>query len=413
VGAFEEIYSLRFFSILRIMNYMIIILSCLIFLSLLAYLSKTTLNEKYKSPTTLPPNYTKYNTGLTEISTDPSGVPLAFDEDKNNFNYTQLYYAFLVQLFKTMSANKKEYPKNLVKYRAKNTVDYHDMDALNLLMKPLLKRMAVLSNFRTDFWITGYESWKVFQVINSPLKINEIDCFVYDRVGLTQIRLLIQLIELPNKDAVNKYECREIKDKKLETCAAMTTPEFPKYPIGIPSDDQLIPLPTEVIVSGKDIENHNGVDFPVPCSFEKLWINWVEIVNSSLVLNAFENFNDVQLEGINQIPFDYTKYTPPDGRQNPYQWSAQATNQWPTLNTQPKNLKAYPSTPVPFVWDSQGCRPEVHPTRRTPGIRTGLEQEPLTASYNPGMFDVPRKVTEYKWMFENSAVIPALQYEGY
>ena len=393
-------------------NKIIFVLIALIILSIIAY-SSTTFNENYKSPTTLPPNYTKYNTGLTEISNDPSGEPLAFDPDKNNFNYTQLYYAFLVQLFKTMSENKKEYDKTLVKYYAKNTVDYHNMDALNALMKPLLKRMAVLSNERTDFWIVGYESWKIYQVNDSPLKINEIDCWVYDRIGLTQLRLLLQLIEMPKPECIGKYECKYVNDEKLETCAAMTTPEFPKYVIGIPSNDQLIPLPTEVVVSGKDIENYNGVDFPVPCGFEKIWINWVEIINSTLTLNSLEEYKDEQLPGLNKIPFDYTKYTPPDGRQNPYQWPARATNQWPTLDTQPLNIKAYPATPVPFIWDSQGIRPKVNPTRNAPGIRTSLEQEPLTASYNPNMFDVPRKVTQYKWMFENSQVIPALQYEGY
>lgn len=394
------------------MYHIIFIIISLILLSVLAFISKKGTSEFYKSPTKLPPNYTKYNTELTEISNDPTGEPLAFDPDKNNFNYTQLYYAFLIQLFKTMSVNKKNYEKTLVKYYAKNTVDYHAMDALNIMMKPVLKEISDLSKGRTDFWITGYESWKIFQVNNSPLKINEIDLFLYDRIGWTQIRLLLQIAEMPTKDAVGKYECRLINDKDLKTVAELTTPEFPTYPIGIGSNDQLIPLPTEVESTGRVVDNTNGVNFPVPCSFEKVWVNWVEIVNSSLVLNAFEEYKDEQLSGLNKIPFDYTKYTPPGGRQNPYQWSADATNQWPTLDGQPKDVKAWPCKTRPYTWNSLGVQEKVKSNPRCPGVRKGLEQEPLTASFFNSYFDQPRNVTEYKWMFNLNSVIPSMMYHS-
>jgi len=394
------------------MYYIILILTLLIILSLVAFFGRENINEKYKSPTTLPPNYTKYNTQLTHISNDPTGEPLAFDPDKNNFNYTQLYYAFLIQMFKTMSMYKKAYDKKLVKYYAKNTVDYHAMDALTLMMKPVLLKMTELSRGRSDWWIQGFESWKIYQVVNSPLKINEIELFIYDRVNWTGLRILIEIVELPKKEAIGKYECRNVNNPNMETVASLTTPEFPTYPIGIPSDDQLIPLPTEVIISGKDVENQNGVNFPIPCPFEKIWVNWIEIVNSNLVLNAFEEYPDKQLSGIDKIPFDYTKYTPPDGKQNPYQWPAQATNQWPTLNTQPKGIKNWAATPEPFVWYSDGTIPKVYPTREAPGLRHDLVQTPLTASLDPSMFNYPRGQTDYTWMFSNTAIIPSQMYHS-
>lgn len=389
----------------------IIILIAIIILLLVGYGMKRSV-ENYKSPSYPPPNYRKYNTGLTEISNDPSGEPLAFNPNKNNFNYTQLYYAFLIQLFKTMSKDKKEYNKKLVKYYAKNTVDYHAMDALNMLMKPILKKMEKLSNGRCDFWLVGYESWKIYQVDDSALKINEIDCFIYDRIGWTEVRLLIQLAEVPSKNCIGKYECRKNDNPNLKTVAELTTPEFPTYPIGIGSNDQLIPLPTQVMISGNEVQTSDGINFPIPCSFEMVWVNWVEIVNSSLVLNAFEEYSDKQLSGLQKIPFDFTKYTPPGGRQNPYQWTAQATNQWPTLDDQPKDEKAWPCKTTPFRWNSLGVQEKVKPTARCPGVRHSLEQEPLTASFYNGYFDIPRKNTDYLWMFDNTAVIPALQYMG-
>jgi len=368
---------------------------------------KQKIAEPYKAPTSIPPNYNKYNTNLTHISNDPTGEPLAFNP-KNNFNYTQLYYAFLVQLFQALSFQRKIYEKTLVKNYPKNTIDTHARDKLDLLIKPLLKRIKQIAPM-TDFWLVGYESWRIYQVKNDPIKINQIDCFIYDRIGWTEIRLLLEICELPKKNAINSTQCRQINNKNLKTCAQETTPQFPRYFVGYPTNDQLIPLPTEVIITEKTVQNLNGVNYPIPCPFEKIWINWIEIVNSNLTLNSFEKFNGKQLSGINKIPFDYSKW---DGGNNPYQLPNRATNQWPTIDSQPPNIKAWPCTPVPFVWDSLGNRPIVQPTKRCPGIRTSLTQQPLTTSYDPSMFQYPRNITKYTWMFDNSKIIPALQYMG-
>jgi len=42
-----------------------------------------------------------------------------------------------------------------------------------------------------------------------------------------------------------------------------------------------------------------------------------------------------------------------------------------------------------------------------------LEQEPLTASLDPSMFNYPRGITQYTWLFANSNRDMGLQYEGY
>ena len=285
------------------------------------------------------------------------------------------------------------------------------MDKLRILMDSFLAKIRELAP-QTDFWVTGYESWRIYQDKDSPLKINQIDCFIYDRVNWTQVRLLLEIIEMPTKESMGKYECRHINDKSLQTCAKETTPEFPTYPVGYPVNNQLIELPTETITSGNQVANYKGINFPIPCPFEKLWINWVEIVNSSLVLNAFENYPDKQLEGIYNIPFDHSEYKL-KGKYFPYQDINRVTNQWPTINTQPKGVEPWPCTPVPFVWDSQGVRPEVKPTRTCPGKRTSLFETELTASYDPSMFNYPRGVTDYTWLFANTNKDMGLAYEGY
>ena len=374
-----------------------------------AYIFRKKIFENYKAPTTIPPNYEKYNTQLTHIANDPSGEPLAFDP-KNNFNYTQLYYAFLVQLFQSLSSKKKKYDMKLVENYAKNTIDYNNLDSLNIIMKPLVLKIKEIAP-QTDFWIVGYESWRIYQDNNSPLKINQIDCWVYDRVNWTQLRLFLEICEMPKKGAEGKYECRFKGDKKLKTCAEETTPEFPMYTIGIPSHDQLIPLPTEVVITGRDVENLRGVDFKIPCPFEKIWINWVEIFNSGLVLNAFENFKDEQLKGYDKPILDYTVYK--SDNNSPYQDPNQVTNQWPTLDTQPKGVKNWACSMIPFVWDQFGQLPAKTPTRTCPGKRYDLEQTPLTTSLDPSMFNYPRGQTQYTWLFANTNKDMGLQYEGY
>jgi hypothetical protein len=394
---------------------MLIIILIIIIIVIAIINTKRDCEEKYiNKPTVLggnPPNYTDYNTDLTHISNDPSGEPLAFDE-KNNFNYTQLYYAFLVQLFKRISEKSKKYEKKLVRDYAKNTIDYHNMDKLNIMIRPLLDKMNELSENRTDFWLVGYESWKIYEVADSPIKINQVDCFVYERVGWTQIRLLFEICELPKKGEIGKYDCKRGGNGK--NIAELTTPEFPFYHVGTPSEDQLIPTPTSVLTSGNEVDSFKGVSFPIPCPFEKIWVNWIEIVNSSLVLNAFEKFENKEIKGFDKPVFDYTLWKKKEN--SPYQLPARIENQWITLDTQPKGEKAWPCGVYDYTWNSQGVqsrkqRPEGG--KDCKGIRKGLEQEPLTTSLDPSMFNYPRGITQYTWLFANSNRDMGLQYEGY
>lgn len=389
--------------------YIQILLILTVIIIILAFVYKKKLFENYKAPTTLPPNYEKYNTQLTHIANDPSGEPLAFDP-KNNFNYTQLSYAFFVQLFQTISQYKKKYDMVLKENYAKNTIDYNNLDSLNQIMRPLLLEIKKLAP-KTDFWVTGYESWRIYQDKNSPLKINQIDCWVWDRVHLTQLRLFLEICEMPKKDGDGKYECRYKSDPNIKTCTQESTPDFPRYIIGIPSNDQIIPLPTEVIETGNEVINFKGLDFKVPCDYEKIWINYVEIFNSSLVLNAYENFKDEQLKGYDTPILDYTVWRSKNN--SPIQDPNRVNNQWPTLEDQPKGIKAYPSQMYPFVWDLAGLLPANTPTPKAPGKRYDLEQTPLTASFFNSYFNQPRGQTEYTWLFANTNKDMGLQYEGY
>lgn len=82
-------------------------------------------------------------------------------------------------------------------------------------------------------------------------------------------------VKNPNKWMKNKFA----------TCAEYTTFPFPKYFIGYPAIEQSIPLPTEVIVTGRDILSTKGIDPEWP-NFKALWLNAVWQKNSDLALGT-------------------------------------------------------------------------------------------------------------------------------
>lgn len=329
----------------------------------------------------------KYDTNLTEVSN-------VFNDKQLHYNHTQLYYIFLLQLFNALSVNRVNYDMELVEDYPKNTLDFNVRDRLDAIVKPLLKKIMETVKM-VDFYVTGYESLKVYAVKNSNIRINKVDLFVYDRDGWVALRLLLEIAEIP----------KVLPPKgKLMTCAEYTTPEFPTYFIGYPAKNQFIPLPSQVVVSGRQVLNigeEGGVDYPMPVPFERAWINSVEIINSNLTLGALEKFEGEQLPGMNNIPFDYTNWDKWNDGNTPYIIPARLRNQWPRIKSQPKDRKAWPCMPTNFVWNSMGIEPEAKPTKECPGVRTSLLQQPLTTSKYPDYFDKPRKIGEYSWLFNN------------
>ena len=73
---------------------------------------------------------------------------------------------------------------------------------------------------------------------------------------------------------------------QIKTCAEYTTFPFPKYFIGYPTFDQMIPLPTQVISTGPGLVlSHGGVTADYP-NFESLHLNRVWMENSDLALGT-------------------------------------------------------------------------------------------------------------------------------
>ena len=160
----------------------------------------------------------------------PPGVAYTLENDldiqnpKMQKNYTQTYFAFLLQLFAALSSKRKAYNTTLLENHAKNTIDSNAQDKLNILVQPVLSRIKEIAPM-TEFWQVGYETWKVYKIDNSPLLLNKIDMFIYDRIGWTELRILLEICELP-KGAPT--DCRKKGDPSFVSVAEKTTPEFPR-----------------------------------------------------------------------------------------------------------------------------------------------------------------------------------------
>ena len=123
-------------------------------------------------------NYLKYNTDLTKIAINPSGNPLDYKPLKENYNYTKLYYIFLIELFKALSVNKEDYKIKLIDKFPKSIINSNITNTLDMLVKPILGRIKQIAPM-TDFWLVGYDNYDLYEIKNSNLKLHKINCFLY------------------------------------------------------------------------------------------------------------------------------------------------------------------------------------------------------------------------------------------
>jgi hypothetical protein len=82
-------------------------------------------------------------------------------------------------------------------------------------------------------------------------------------------------------DQPEKWQARNF----VPTCAAYTSFPFPRYFMGYPALEQMIPLPTQVIVTSREVLSQGGKDADWP-RFKSLYLNRVWMENSDLALGT-------------------------------------------------------------------------------------------------------------------------------
>ena len=206
------------------------------------------------------------------------------------------------------------------------------------------------------------------------------ELFVRETKNCFNLKLRINLLTVTHKNTFSTYmKYNENADRKA----------FQYYPIGIPSLYQWIPDPMQVIPTGNDVLSDTSIKYPQLDNIQYLYINYIKIENSTLVLHPFEPTPTIDnLGGSSDNILETSQVT---GDKSPYIEPAVIRNRWPILDTQPPFLKAWPCMPESQDWDYLGIyEPIVRPTQNCPGIRSSTKQQPLCGQFWPTLPTIPR-----------------------
>jgi hypothetical protein len=172
------------------------------------------------------------------------------------------------------------------------------------------------------------------------------------------------------------------------------------FSIGIPSKNQFIPLPTEVITTSLEVLGTDGINFHRPPTTKKLYINSIKVTNSTLVVNSGSDCYTLKVGGkmntsleSHSVKSDNTPFIEP----------SVVRNRWPTLDSQPVNQGSWPTSQIPFTWNQKGITENLPKTDEAcTGLTHALNVPGLNAQYWANNIRVPRNSGENAWLFDLS-----------
>jgi hypothetical protein len=348
-----------------------------------------------------------------------------FVKNYENINFTQppnykneniTEYNFN-RLFKYVERVNKEiiYLKDRGNYNfyTQSTTDYKlkmDLDMVSKYVTSILNKDGYY-----DFEKTNYgdvEMW-VDKDGNEEIKY---ELFLWDKKNYFQLKLLVNIIKFIEKGQVTHYG---VKDHDYI---------FPDYNIGLPFKDQIIPLPTDVIITAHEDTSLASIKPNEPTKIKYLYLNQISIQNSTLIVDYQKDkypfkryevsdegsYGGEKLEnvfsGITDMSLEYIKIKG-GGTHDPYVESGRKYNEWPTLDEQPKWKAQYPSKPPPQHWNvdsvyyyGEDDEKEFSDPRicdvYSPGTRWSKDKEELQPYYWPTLATIPRNCGDNNWLFE-------------
>ena len=339
------------------------------------------------------PNYIK-----NYLNNKVSSHPDYNKENINQFNYNRLYEK--LQLINEEKI-KLEGPFNHEKYITTTTDDKLRRDLDNISEYVLL----ILNQDRYyNFSKTNYGNVEIYyNKNNSANYIYEL--FLWDKKNYFQIKLLIDIIKIPKKSYIHKYG---IKQKKYI---------FNDFNIGIPSKDQLIPLPLDVIpTQNKKLCDEVYKNDPLKPKY--FYLNQIKIENSTLIVNSNKNnFNnnkmkidEFEFSGTNDMSLEYIGY---QGSNNPTIQKSKVYNKWPMLDEEPKWKGQYPAKTPPQSWDVDGVyyysdkdkfeasQKDKYCDLYDSGTIWSPMKMPLQPNSRPTLATIPRNCGENYWLFNS------------
>lgn len=311
-------------------------------------------------------------------------------------NTTQYLTRSLLGIMKNASQKKKlvlKSPCVVNKYIPGTTDEYLKDD-----IKPVTDLVVSILNKsnKFEFIHTTYGNISVLKDVRNIYNF-VYDMFLEDVKNLIMVHIKVNVVVFPNKN-YKKF----LRQNKLYDVAGSI---FPIYNIGIPSRGQRIPLPTEVIPTAGDVIGDSSIRVPDRLVPKYMYINTLEVLNSSLVINPNRKCIGV---GVNASKDKMLDHTWINKEHTPYIEQSVKRNKWIPLKSMPTNRKQFPCTERADEWNENGIYTPIAMTSTDcPGKRWSLTQMPLQPNYNPTLATIPRNEGENAWLFEMSRGMPS------
>ena len=262
-------------------------------------------------------------------------------------------------------------------------------DELNRLSNYILIMLNKKSIF--NFVKTSYGDIKILKDKDGN-KQYIYELFVRDIGHCFNLKLYVNIITYINENFFLKHT--------NEDSTAFEYKAFKHYPIGIPSLHQYIPTAMDVIPTRNEVLSNKSIDYPQLDDISVVYVNSIQVDNSTLVLHPRDKTNNLFLGGINDNVLENSNVC---NDNTPYIESAAIRNKWPRLNSQPILQKAWPCTPESEKWDYLGVyEPPAKPTRLCPGVRSSTTQQPLTPNYWRTLATIPKNSGPNSWLFSKT-----------
>lgn len=332
----------------------------------------------------------------TYLNCKTSSEPNFNIENINQFNYDRLY-----SKLQLINSEKIELsgPLNKEKYIV-STIDdklRRDLDNITKYVLLILNQDGYYNFSKTSYGNVEL----VYSKNNDANYIYEL--FLWDKKNYFQTKLLIDIIKIPKKSRIHKFG---IKQKSYI---------FNDYNIGIPSKDQMIPLPLDVIpTQNTALKNEIYKNNPLKPKF--YYLNQIKIQNSTLIVDSEKNnFNNDKMKldeynfsGITDMSLEFNHFK---SNNNPINEKSNTSNKWPVLQDEPKWKGQYPAKTPPQSWDVDGIYYYSHSDKlkasqndtysdiHDSGTIWSPMKMPLQPDSRPTLATLPRNTGENYWLF--------------
>jgi len=365
--------------------------------------------------------------GLIEILDKENHQPKDYIDMVNNIAYqgngpiltkenqTQYDFKKLLKNVEHINQRKRIKLKGLTNYQSYTQTT--TQDRLRMDLDQITKRIiSILNSENTyDFAKTNYGDVKVWTDKENNEEI-KYELFLWDKKHFFEIKFLIHVVKFVDTKYAGHYGVK--KSPYL----------FPTYFIGYPCKDQLIPTPDQVITSGNVSNYPEGICTNDPLPIQYLYINDVEIWNSTLIVNYTKNMYPYPVlkvsekpNGMGGITDSKLEYIGVKGDKNPIYPIAKDYNQWIRLDSEPSWEGQYPCKEPPFnKWNDegiyyyekgQGAIPEGKCKLTCAGTRWSSMGEPLQPNFWVSNFQV-QPCGENFWLFDNARGLPGVFFGG-